>query len=261
MTKLPYRLEDTSHFHRKLVMYNESRLAEDKPKPLILCSWDIEAMYPNITNDLGLTACRQLLDRRENLDPSTNCIMEAIQITLEENIARFGDLVVKQCDGTAMGPHHACSYADAAADLAIDQKVMDSSLNPLHHNIDNWSRFRDDIMCVWTGSEEELLDFDTWLNNLHPRLNFTMEYSRTSVVFLDLRLTVAGPLIMTDMYSKSSDTHAYLMPTSCHPTHVCRNIPKGVMKRVKRNCSEQSVCLRDMLITNSTFLTGVMMKL
>jgi hypothetical protein len=28
--------------------------------------------------------------------------MEAIQITLEENVAQFGDVVVKQCDGTAM---------------------------------------------------------------------------------------------------------------------------------------------------------------
>ena len=71
-----------------------------------------------------------------------------------------------------------------------------------------------------------------------------MEYSRTSVVFLDLRLSTAGPLIMTEMYSKSSDTHAYLMPTSCHPTHICRNIPKGVMKRVKRNCTEQDACDR-----------------
>ena len=37
-------------------------------------------------------------------------------------------------------------------------------------------------------------------------------------------------------------THAYLMPSSCHPTHVCKNIPKGVMKRVKRNCTEEDLC-------------------
>ena len=87
-------------------------------------------MYPNITNELGLTACRELLNQREHLEPSTECIVEAVKITLEENIARFGDVVVKQCDGTAMGPHHAFSYADAVADLAIDQKVMSVSTNP-----------------------------------------------------------------------------------------------------------------------------------
>ena len=199
-------------------------------------------MYSNITNDLGLTACRELLNQREHLEPSTECIVEAVKITLEENIARFGDVVVKQCDGTAMGPHHACSYADAAADLAIDQKVMAVSTNPFHTKIEQWARFRDDIFCIWNGSEEELLSFNSWLNILHPRLKFTKEYNTSSIVFLDLSLTISGTQVITGMYSKPSDTHAYLMPTSCHPSHICKNIPRGVMKRVKRNCSSDTIC-------------------
>ena len=145
MTLLPYRLEDTSHFIRKVLIYNEKASTENTPKNIILFSWDIEAMYPNITNDLGLTACKELLNKRDILEPSTDCIIDAIQITLEENIAKFGSTVVKQCDGTAMGPHHACSYADAAADYAVDQKIMSHSLNPLYDKIVDWSRFRDDI--------------------------------------------------------------------------------------------------------------------
>ena len=81
-----------------------------------------------------------------------------------------------------------------------------------------------------------------WLNGLHPRLKFTIEYSESSIVFLDLKLSVQGNTVVSEMYSKSSDTHAYLMPTSCHPTHICRNIPNGVMKRVKRNCSDPDTC-------------------
>ena len=242
MTLLPYRLEDTSHFIRKVLIYNEKASTENIPNNIILCSWDIEAMYPNITNDLGLTACKELLNKCDILEPSTDCIIDAIQITLEENIAKFGSTVAKQCDGTAMGPHHACSYADAAVDYAVDQKVMSLRMNPSYDKILDWSRFRDDIFCIWTGTEEELLDFNYWINNLHPRLKFTMEYSTTSIVFLDLRICTSGNLLSTEMYSKSSDTHAYLMPTSCHPTHVCRNIPKGVMKRVKRNCSSDLKC-------------------
>ena len=157
MTLLPYRLEDTSHFIRKVLIYNEKASTENTPKNIILCSWDIEAMYPNITNDLGLTACKELLNKRDILEPSTDCIIDAIQITFEENIATFGSTVVKQCDGTAMGPHHACSCADAATDYAVDQKVMSHSLNPLYDKIVDWSRFRDDIFCIWTGTEEELL--------------------------------------------------------------------------------------------------------
>ena len=136
-----------------------------------------------------------------------------------------------------MGPHHSCSYADIAIDYAIDQKVM-SAQNPWRSSIGSWSRFRDDIYCPWTGSQEELVQFDHWLNQLDPQLSFTLETSTEGVVFLDLKLSTQGSTVVTGMHSKSSDTHAYLLPTSCHPTHICKNIPKGVMKRVRRNCSE-----------------------
>ena len=163
MTLLPYRLEDTSHFIRKVLIYkyNEKASTENILNNIILCSWDIEAMYPNITNDLGLTACKELLNKRDILEPSTDCIIDAIQITLEENIAKFGSTVVKQCDGTAIGPHHACSYADAAADYAVNQKVMSLSLNPLYDKILDWSRFRDDIFWIWTAQRKNSSIFTT----------------------------------------------------------------------------------------------------
>ncbi len=224
-------------------IYNIKRDGEENPPPIILCSWDIEAMFPNIDNELGLTACRDILDRRETPGPSTDSIVEAIQIYLEENIAEFNNHVVKQCSGTAMGPHHACSYTDIAVDKAIDKRV-NSQENPWQRYTSLWGRFRDDICCIWTGSVNELQQFNNWLNNLEPKLKFTMEFSQETVVFLDLRLSVKGTRVETSMYSKDSDTHAYLLPTSCHPTHICRNIPKGVMKRVRRNCSEDDTRLQ-----------------
>ena len=126
MEKLPHRLQDTSG---KVIACNERRLKEDDTKPLILCSRDIEAMYLNITNELGLASCSELLEKRELQEPSTDCVMETIQITVEESIARFNHLAVKQCDGTTMGPYRACSYAVITADLTIDQKVLDPKVN------------------------------------------------------------------------------------------------------------------------------------
>jgi hypothetical protein len=136
--------------------------------------------------------------------------------------------------------HHLCSYADIAIDYAIDQKVM-STLNPWRNNKGLWARFRDDIYCPWTGTKQDLASFDTWLNQLDPQLSFTMECSPESVVFLDLKLSTKERAVVTSMYSKSSDTHAYLRPTSFHPAHICKNIPKGVMKRVRQNCSESEM--------------------
>ena len=85
------------------------------------------------------------------------------------------------------------------------------------------------------------MEFITWIiKSLHPRLKFTMYYSTSPSVFLDQRISTGGPIILTQMYSKNSDTS--IIPTSCHPAHVCRNSPKGVLKRVKRNCTEGENC-------------------
>ena len=64
MPCLPYRLQDTPHFLRMLKEYNEQSEGEHG-EDIILSVWDIESMYPNIDNALGLEACAQLFDERE----------------------------------------------------------------------------------------------------------------------------------------------------------------------------------------------------
>ena len=78
------------------------------PDHFLLVSWDIVAMYPSINNALGMEACRKALDKREKLKPSTDCIMEAMELTLENNNSTFNGKHYLQTDGTAMGPKNAC---------------------------------------------------------------------------------------------------------------------------------------------------------
>ena len=56
---------------------------------VLLVSWDIEAMYPSIDNKLGLEVCRDALNNRSEMKPSTECLLEAIKITLECNNSTF----------------------------------------------------------------------------------------------------------------------------------------------------------------------------
>ena len=157
-------------------------------------------MFPSINNTLGITACTEHLDNRASPIPSTECIIAGLKITLEENIAQFDDKVAKQTSGTAMGPHHSCSYADVAVDYAIDRRVM-SEENPWRSRIGIWARFRDDIYCPWLGSVEELTQFDHWLNQLDPSLNFTLESSSThAIAYLDLSLSIVNDKVATKIY-------------------------------------------------------------
>ena len=53
MTLLKFRLEDSSHFLRKLEPLNSIRREDHDAPNIIHCSWDIEAMYRNIGGCLG----------------------------------------------------------------------------------------------------------------------------------------------------------------------------------------------------------------
>ena len=57
---------------------------------------------------------------------------------------------------------------------------------------------------------------------------------------VDLTLYHIDGFIITDVYSKPTDSHLYLPPSSCHPKHVFKAIPFGVATRLKRNCSDET---------------------
>ena len=59
-----------------------------------------------------------------------------------------------------------------------------------------------------------------------------MEYSDTSISFLDIKVVKNEINILTDIFYKTTDTHQYLNFKSCHPTHTKRNIPYNVTKRI-----------------------------
>ena len=80
-------------------------------------------MFPNIDNNLGLTAVKNALDARDKLVPSTKCILEAVEICLKSNHSVFrGEFFFLQVHCTAMGPKSGCSYADLAIG-EIDHKA------------------------------------------------------------------------------------------------------------------------------------------
>ena len=57
--------------------------------------------------------------------------------------------------------------------------------------------------------------------------------------------------ICTDLYTKPTDTHQYLLPTSCHPKHCCKNIPYSLALRLRRICSDSNTFeLRAKELTN-----------
>jgi hypothetical protein len=225
---LPSYIKDTTHFLNRL------KSIQDIPTNCILVSLDVKALYTNIPQTHGITACREALDKREIKSPPTNELIHLLELALTSNNFVFNDENYLQVSGTAIGAKFAPSYANIFMGWHEHKLLTTASLKPLV-----WYRYIDDIFMLWTHSEGDLVDFITHANSIHPSIQFTSQHSTSEIPFLDVMVKMSGSQLQTDLYSKPTDKHTYLLPTSCHPRHCSRNIPYSLALRLRRICSDE----------------------
>ena len=76
---------------------------------------------------------------------------------------------------------------------------------------------------IWTLGEEHLKSFICFLNSIHPTIKFTHEYSNSlhqTLPLLDVQVHLINNHIETNLHTKTTDKHQYLLKTSCHPNHT-----------------------------------------
>ena len=110
----------------------------------------------------------------------------------------------------------------------------------------DWKRYRDDTFDVEINeliTDEEIKRFATYLNtNVHEgKIIFEEEVKRDGLVFLDIKVRMTEGYLVPEIYSKPTDSHKYLNPSTEHPEHVIKGIPYSVGLRIRRNCSDRSV--------------------
>jgi hypothetical protein len=153
-------------------------------------------------------------------------------MVLKKNNFTFNGNHYLQINGTAMGTKMAPSYANIFMGK-FEKQLLESSIErPL-----SWYRSIDDVDMRWTQSDEELQNFLSRANNLHPSIKFTHEISNTTISFLDTSSSLSEGELSTDLHSKPTDTNQYLLPSSCHPPHVTKSIPYSQALRIRRICS------------------------
>ena len=119
-----------------------------------------------------------------------------------------------------------------------------------------WLRYIDDILAIWTYGEGKFKDCLSYINSIHSSFQFTCNYSNECVQFLDVSVSVDNSgIIATDMYVKPTDTHQYLLATSCHPNHTKRSIHYCQVLRILRICSSKETAKFFFLFFLSLFLS------
>ena len=230
---LPSHIQDSTHMLRNLRNWNEAYGPFREGTRLVTI--DVVGLYSNIPHEDIRTALQHFLDNYPRNDvPPTNRILELAEHVLKNNVFRFDEKVYQQVFGTAMGT----PLAPSAANLFmgwLEAQLLTNSPVPVQEEM--WRRFIDDIFLLWTGTEDELDQFFSHLNGFHPSIKFTWNSSTTSIPFLDINIRLENGFLVTDVYSKPTDSHAYLHPRSCHPQHVTKNIPYSLFLRLRRLCS------------------------
>ena len=226
--QLPSYLRDTTHFLTRIQ-------GLDTPPPgTLLVTLDVKSLYTNIPHADGIEACREALDTRTHLQPPTEDLIELTRLVLTKNIFTFAGQHYLQTHGTAMGTRAAPSYANIFMGRLENQILAEADKKP-----HVWWRYIDDVFAMWTHGENHLKDFLEHLNQAHPTIRFTADWSPDSMSFLDVTITLKDGEVQTDLYSKSTDMHQYLAMSSCHPRHCKQAIPYGQALRLHHICSEE----------------------
>ena len=202
-----------------------------------LVSLDVESLYTSLPQTETLRVIEDVLFK-ETWDYATPraFIMECVDLALTKNFFQYEDSFYLQVHGTSMGSTFAPSVAGLYVHHLETCKIL-SDVNPYLTQIKLWKRYIDDVLMIWSGTEEDARKFLAWLNNQDAYLKFTSCLDKSNLVFLDLNLSVSQGMIKTDTHFKPTARNSLLNYKSFHPKHLRDNLPFGQFLRLRRNCS------------------------
>ena len=173
-------------------------------------------------------------------DTSPTALLEAIEIVMRSNIMRFGDLLIRQDTGVAMGISPAPTIANLFVAIHEREKVL-PFLN--RGCLLEWQRFIDDGIGIWLHDTNLETDRANWLAFKAAvrdgGLDWTFEPRSKKIVFMDMTLRIVNGKIETAMYAKPMALYLYIPPHSCHSPGVHAGLIMGHVLRIYQLCSRK----------------------
>ncbi|CAJ0954991.1 unnamed protein product [Ranitomeya imitator] len=161
------------------------------PEGTILATMGVESLYSNIPYQDGLNACKFFL---ENTGTDADYVVKLIKFILTHNYFEFHKKIYLQETGTAMGSKMAPQYANVFMAKLESDFLSSCLIMPLAYY-----RYIDDILIIWTESEQQLKTFHEQFNQFHPTINLTLNYSCTEINFLDTIIKLQNNKIETSL--------------------------------------------------------------
>ena len=86
-------------------------------------------------------------------------------------------------------------------------------------------RYIDDIFFLWEHGENKLKSFIDKINKVRPTVKLTAEWSRCSINFLDVTVSLIEEIVETDRHVKPTESHLYLKSSTGHLFYCKKSVP------------------------------------
>lgn len=146
-----------------------------------------------------------------------------------------------RCRGQICGTCCAPLYANLYLGVCECNFSSSDDLLQFSGHIHLWYRFIDVFLLVWDGPIETP---HLWLKAMHSNefnLTFTMNYSLTSIAFLDITISKGlDGTLSNGLFCKCTAGNNILHFSNFYPRPLVNSIPYSQYLRIRRNCSSDS---------------------
>ena len=192
------------------------------PPNCTLATLDVASLY--MSHEDMLDAVRIALEKVSPPHlPPIDVVLLLLTYVLKNYIFSFNSECYHQKYSVAMATKLAPVLATIfMAQLHVHVEESYMYLNNTPFPPKKYLRYIHDLFMTWMHGEKALYIFVQGLNNLKPRIKFTLESSTTSITFLDLRI-FKGPRFAscrkldTEIHYKTTNNFTHVHGSSHHP--------------------------------------------
>ena len=182
--------EEGNHSEGNSVRLTECLSKLTIPQNAKLLSFDVTNLFISVPVSETLKLAEDILIDSAIHRVVRDELIALMSVCTKQNYFLFNNQFYTQEEGLAMGSPLSPLLAEIFMDH-LENKLFQSKV-PLLSNVFYWYRYVDDVLCCWTGSHRQAHNFLTFLNSLHPRINFTMEMESDGILnFLDLSISTS----------------------------------------------------------------------
>src|SRR5215469_11835929 len=124
---------------------------------------DITNLYTNMHHDYTIASRQNIFNKYAQNNRPDKHLIDIIKLILENNDFEFNGETFLQCLGCSMGTRVGPSCANIYL-LEFDEAAMQG----FHIKPIIFFRYLDDVFFLWSGSIEELKEYENYLNSITP---------------------------------------------------------------------------------------------